>query len=128
VPAFFIPTVDDPAKAEAAYAEFANEVGASVPPLAERILSITFSKDGAEYVATVGERLRGTRSISKKRRGKTFTETREAEDFAVVLAIFDGTPFYVWTDGGKAEDRPSGWANPFMVGPEDIRRIIRFSA
>ena len=120
VPAFFTPggTREDQ---ETVYAELARWCGRPVPPLRERIYSITYRHDGEEWVATVGEHLRGSqRSIRRRGRRKVET-TVPVADPATVLAIFAGTPFMVVTNFRIVPGIRSAWENPFLAGqPQSV--------
>ena len=65
---FFIPGVGSE-HVEAKYAEFARAVRRPVPRVEGRIQSITFTVDGEEWTAGVGEQLHGVRTT--RRRGQT---------------------------------------------------------
>jgi hypothetical protein len=81
-----------------------------------RIYSIHFNHDGEEWIATVGEQLRGTRTRTRRRGGRNVDVTNELRDPATVLAIFSGTPFFVVTNARPITGLVSAWVNPFMAG------------
>lgn len=120
-PMFFVPGV--PAeKQEEVYASLAEGCTRAVPPVKERVYSITFRHDSDDWTATVGMSLTGERYETKRSKGKRVERRRHFSDVAVVLAIFPDDPFMVITDGGTKAGVRSGWANPFMAGrPESIR-------
>jgi hypothetical protein len=99
----------------------------AVPPLAQRIYSITYRHSGEEWTSTVGEALRGicTRQIGGglKRR----TRTLALSDSAITLAIFSGDPNAIVTNAFPGWIVRSAWANPFYVGAHAILRSERFA-
>ncbi len=111
-PSFFVPGVnaDD---AEATYADFATRFGRQVPGPDRRIYSITYVHNQEEWVAIVGQRLRGTGTRKARRGGRRIEQA--LSDPATVLAIFGGTPFLVVTDYRFVEGVRSAWENPFMA-------------
>jgi hypothetical protein len=119
---FFIPGY--PAdQQEDAYARLAAWCDRPIPAKGKRISSITYGHNGEEWIATVGEVLRGIRrKVTRRKRGRTEHEI-PLSDPAGVLAIFEGRPFMVVTNKGVGEVR-SSWENPFMAG--DIRGIEYF--
>jgi hypothetical protein len=84
--------------------------------------------DGSEYVATVGEAMR-KRSYSRNRREarmgmmgpESITRERVLEIKPPETAI---AAWLVFLDPQRSSGR---WANPFMVGPEDLRDASYFS-
>ena len=102
----------------------ADQFGLPVPPLEERVYSITFSHSGEDWIATVGEQLRGIGYRSSRSRQKSTERTIALRDSAVVLAIFPGTPFTVFTNKEKGSVG-SAWHNPFRV--EKPASVTRFS-
>lgn len=119
-PAFFIP--DIPAnEQEARYAELADFGHCPVPPVGERIFSVTFGHDGIEWTATVGRPMRGIKGEMKRVRGQRVWKETPVSDATVIAAIFPGHPFVIFHTGGR-----SPWQNPFYAG--DINSTIRFSA
>jgi hypothetical protein len=121
VAVFFIPGVGSE-HVEDKYAEFARAVRRPVPPVQERIQSITFTVDGEEWTATVGEQLRGVRTT--RRRGQTRNVTTPLSDSATVLAIFAGDPHWMCTDAQQGTLTPTAWENPFMAPPP--HEVVRF--
>jgi len=113
-PAFFVPS-STPETQEADYADLAKACGVSLPKPVERIFSITYLHDREEWTATVGEQLAGFRVRYSRRRSREIERTTRLFDPAVVLAIFAGIPYSVFTNQGIGETR-SRWANPFLVG------------
>ena len=118
MPDFFVPFTD-PDKYEEAYVELASACGRSALPAGDRIHSITFRHDGVEWVATVGEALRGTETVRRKIRGKRVEQTVPRYDGSTVLAIFPPAPFLVWHDNSSRR-----WVNPFMAG--EPRTVAKF--
>jgi len=116
-PSFFVPTVSD--KQEEAYAGFANWCQRAVPDSVDRVYSITFTHDGDEWTATVGEALRGIRRRYSRKRGTRVEHVAPLSDPAVVLAIFAGYPYLVVTNHRVPVDVRSAWENPFMAGEPD---------
>ncbi len=117
---FFVPGFeDDPDKG---WETFRQVAGAG--PSERRIYSITFDHKGDRCVATVGQPVSIRKNIPKRsRRWREYGENLEAPRFdsATVLAIFEGDPIHrVVTDARPISDRPSGWANPFLVGSSGI--------
>ena len=115
MPKFFIPnqSADDQ---ESVYAQLAESVPVALPAPEKRIYSIRFRHDGIDWTATVGETLAGT-SIKTVGRGTSKREVSSpVRDTALVVAIFSGNPFFVFTDGGLARGSRSAWQNPFMAG------------
>ena len=78
---FFIPGVPDN-EAEHVYADLARLCGVPVPPLGERIQQITFTHDGEDWTAAVGQHLRGSRTERKRRRGRMVDVTTRLSDSA----------------------------------------------
>ena len=73
-PAFFVPAAT-PDNQELVYTDFANWCHMPVPPLKERIYSITYIHDGEEWTATVGESLYGVRRRITRSKGKKIEKT-----------------------------------------------------
>ena len=92
-----------------------EDVPRSVPDVTKRIYSIRYTHDGAEWTATVGEELRGTRTRKRPRKEQVVEVTEQLSDPATVLAIFAGSPYMVTTNARLAGAR-SAWENPFMTG------------
>jgi hypothetical protein len=121
---FFLPGHDDPAEAEARYAEIADASQTGLPSVDKRVYSIAFVHDGIDYVATVGAPRQATK-WRRKRNGRR-DETREPSHYAsggVVLAIFESEPFLVFEVPGRSE-----WANPALVGRSSISSVEYFEA
>ena len=123
---FFIPDVA-PGKQEELYARFAAWCGCSpVPEMSERIYSIEFGHNGVVWTATVGERLRGIETVTKRSKGKKIERKIEKHDEAVVCAIFPRSPcFRVVTNHRLQKGTRSFWENPFMAG--EPREVTYFS-
>ncbi|MDF7774050.1 hypothetical protein P1X14_02225 [Sphingomonas sp. AOB5] len=108
-------------KQEDAYAELARLAGRSVPPLGQRIYSITYTHNMEVWTATVGEQLRGTATKVSRVHGKKVERIVPLSNPSTIMAIFPGVPFHVWHDGMSRT-----WANPFLTG--EPRSITYFSA
>lgn len=117
-PAFFVPNAS-PEQADSVYAGFARMCGVPVPPIGERVYSITYRHNGEVWTATVGETLKGTKYSSRKVKGKVVERTEALSDPARVLAIFPGSPFMVATDFRLVPSVMSRWENPFLAGAPD---------
>jgi hypothetical protein len=110
-PSFFVPGIP-PDCQEDIYAAMAKACGLPLPPLTWRVFSIVYVHDGVEWTATVGERLSGTKTTTK--RGRQYTSAHS--DNATVLAIFPGAPYVVLTNKGPYfGNGRSQWENPFSV-------------
>lgn len=114
-PAFFVPDTD-PEHVEERYAGLAKWAQRPVPPLGERVYSITYMHDGEEWTATVGEQLAGVRRKEGTSRGRRIERVTQLADPATVLAILPGTPYIVVTDHRTTRGVRSAWENPFMAG------------
>ncbi len=66
---FFVPGASAD-EAERVYTAMAELCGVPVPPPGERIQSITFRHDHEDWAATVGRRLRESRTDQRRRRGR----------------------------------------------------------
>lgn len=117
-PTFFIPDVLAEEQ-EAAYADMAAHANCAIPPLAERVYSITFKHDGIEWTATVGRHMRGIKGAMKKVNGTKVWKETPISTSTTIAAIFPGAPFVIFHTGGRSE-----WANPFYAG--DVRVTQRF--
>ncbi len=118
--AFFIPRASDDEQAERLYDAFAEFAGCAPAPPAERVRAISFPHDGAEWVAEVGEELRGRRTTRQLRRGEFVERSRTISSTSRVLAVYPGTPFTVVTDAQPITSAPSEWANPFTAEPDTV--------
>jgi hypothetical protein len=112
LPVFFL-RHELPELQEVSYARIAQKCEQIVPPLGERVYSISFDSDGTLWVATVGKHLRGRKPVLVRRKrsgewGPWF------DDAASVLAIFPGVPCCVVTDGGYSSTG-SHFGNPFYA-------------
>jgi hypothetical protein len=123
--AFFVPRASDAEQAERLYDAFAEFAGVEPAPPGERVRSITFSQDGAQWVAEVGQELRGERTTRQLRRGELIERTEELASTSRVLAVYPGTPFTVVTDAAPITSAASEWANPFTAEPD---RVTLFDA
>jgi hypothetical protein len=115
VPAFFVPKAT-PENQESIYASFADSREIPIPILPERIYSITFIHNREEWIATVGQALRGSRHKTTRSIGKKVEQIVQLSDPAIVLAIFPGTPFTLFTNHRIDRNVGSVWENPFYVG------------
>jgi hypothetical protein len=118
--AFFIPRASDDEQAERLYDAFAEFAGCAPAPASERVRAITFTHEGAEWVAEVGEELRGRRTTRLLRRGEFIEHTETVSSASRVLAVYPGTPFTVVTDAQPITSAPSEWANPFTAEPDTV--------
>jgi hypothetical protein len=123
--AFFLPRADDADQAERLYDALAEFAGCEPAPPGQRVASITFDVDGAQWSAAVGEPLAGRRTTSQLRRGELIERTEELGSPSRVLAIYPGTPFVVVTDAAPITSAPSEWANPFTVTPATVTLFDR---
>jgi len=114
-PPFFVPaaTADNQ---ESVYEGFAKWCHCNVPPMGQRIYSITLVHDGEEWIATVGQQLSGSTIADPRSRAKVRRFSRPVSDPALVLAIFPGNPYMVVTNHRLAGNVGSRWENPFMAG------------
>jgi len=112
---FFIPNVPD-ADADRAYAKLAAMCNADLPPADERVRSMTFEHDSEHWRATVGEKLRGSKTVRRGGRSGRLNVTARLSDAATVQAIFVGHPCWVVTDGRPVGTAVSAWSSPFMAG------------
>lgn len=117
---FFLPFVE-PHEQEKAYSALAERAGRSIPSNDSRIYSITYRHDGEEWTATVGKQLHGHTIADPRARAKKRRTERPVGDFAIVLAIFPGVPFLVFTDSGNSKRSRSAWKNPFMARPTSVK-------
>jgi hypothetical protein len=123
--AFFLPRAGDDEQAERLYDALAEFAGCEPAPPGQRVASIAFDADGAQWVAAVGEPLTGRRTTSQLRRGELLERTEELGSPSRVLAIYPGTPFVVVTDAQPITQEPSEWANPFTVTPQRVTLFDR---
>jgi len=122
---FFVPRASDDEQAERLYDAFAEFAGCAPAPRGERVHSIAFTQDGAEWVAEVGEELRGERTTRRLRRGELVERTETLTSTSRVLAVYPGSPFTVVTDAQPITSEPSEWANPFTVEPVRVTYFDR---
>ncbi len=118
--AFFLPRAEDPDQAERLYEALAEFAGCEPAPPGARVQSVTFTLDGARWVAAVGEELAGTHTTSRLRRGELLEHTREMTSATRVLAVYPGSPTTVVTDAAPITGATSEWANPFTVTPDEV--------
>ncbi|MGY1623804.1 hypothetical protein ACI789_16530 [Geodermatophilus sp. SYSU D00965] len=123
--AFFLPRAGDDDQAERLYDALAEFAGCEPAPADRRVHSIAFTSDGAEWVAEVGQELRGRRTTRQLRRGELVERTEDLSSASRVLAVYPGTPFVVVTDAQPITGAPSEWANPFTAQPD---RVTYFDA
>jgi hypothetical protein len=128
VPAFFLPRASDDEQAERLYEALAEFAGCEAAPPAERVHSIVFTHDGAQWTATVGEELTGVRSTQQLRRGELIERTEHLSSPSRVLAVYPGTPHVVVTDAQPITGTPSEWANPFTAVPDRVTLFDRAGA
>lgn len=122
---FFLPRASDDEQAERLYDALADFAGCAPAPAGERVQAIAFTADGARWVASVGEELRGRRTTPQLRRGEPLERTEELVSGTRVLAIYPGSPYVVVTDAQPITGAPSEWANPFPTEPDDVTRFDR---
>ena len=123
--AFFLPRASDDEQAERLYDALAEFAGCEPAPPGQRVQSIVFTADGAQWVATVGEELSGRRTTQQLRRGELIERTEELTSASRVLAVYPGSPFTVVTDAQPITGTPSEWANPFTVQPDRVTLFDR---
>ena len=112
---FFVPFTNSASDAENAYAQLATLCRSTPPNHGERICSITYKHNGETWVATVGEKLSGTKLHVSKSKGVRKEHEVSLSDPAIVVAIFPGSPYFVVTATEQGSGR-SAWENPFMAG------------
>ncbi|NEK59394.1 hypothetical protein GCU56_16170 [Geodermatophilus sabuli] len=117
---FFLPRASDDEQAERLYDALAEFAGCEPAPPGQRVQSIAFTQDGAEWVAEVGEALSGRRTTRQLRRGEVLERTEELGSTSRVLAIYPGSPFVVVTDAQPITGTPSEWANPFLAQADRV--------
>lgn len=115
-PPFFVPEAKDDDEAETLLEGFAQTCSRSAPPLAERVYGIKWVHDGQEWIAEVGQPLRGVERRMRQRRGQPTEVSTSLRDRAMVLAILPGKPYFVVTDYFSGCGWASKWANPLMAG------------
>jgi hypothetical protein len=118
-PTFFVPAAT-PETQERDFAWLAAYARQPVPQLNERIYSITYVHDGEEWIATVGESLRGTKRRVTRSKGRKIERVHSLSDPAVVRAIFSGEPYLVVTNQWLPENVGSAWQNPFFAAPKSV--------
>ena len=118
--AFFLPRATDDEQAERLYEALAEFAGCEPAPPGQRVRSIGFVQDGAQWTAEVGEELRGERTTQQLRRGELLERIETLTSPTRVLAIYPGTPFVVVTDAQPITGTASEWANPFTVSPDCV--------
>jgi len=125
VVAFFLPRASDDEQAERLYDALAEFAGCKPAPPGQRVQSIAFTHEGAQWVAAVGEELSGRRTTQQLRRGELIERTEELTSASRVLALYPGTSFVVVTDAQPITGTPSEWANPFTVQPDRVTLFDR---
>jgi hypothetical protein len=118
--AFFLPRASDSEQAERLYDALAEFAGCEPAPRGQRVQSIAFAQDGAQWVAEVGKELSGQRTTQQLRRGELVERTETLASTSRVLAVYPGTPFVVVTDAQPITGTPSEWANPFLAQPDQV--------
>ena len=93
MPAFFLPHCPSEFEEES-YAHIAKRCDRKVPPIDRRIYSISFEHGGIVWTATVGEHLRGRKSVNVRNKE---TVQWQIDDPALILAIFPTVPYCVVT-------------------------------
>ncbi|MGX5656517.1 hypothetical protein ACWKWC_17210 [Geodermatophilus nigrescens] len=120
MPTFFLPRATDDDQAERLYEALAEFAGVEPAPPGERVRSVTWTHEGARWVAEVGAELRGERTTSFLRRGELVEHTETLTDPARVLAVYPGTPHTVVTDAQPITGTASQWPNPIPVRPDAV--------
>lgn len=119
-PQFFIPILSE-ADWDEAYIAMAETFGGTPQGPGQRIYSLAFRHNDCVVTATVGEVLRGTRTVAQGR-GRSRREIEVPMSWGeTVLAIYDGTPHIIVHDNA----RPHTWNLPIYAG--DIVDVVRFS-
>lgn len=125
---FHVPYVPEhPDGPEALHATLAAGATCPTPAPDRRIESMTFMHDGVEWTATVGQQLRGVKTVKRRRQGRTVEVKEPQSDRANVVAIFAGAPYRVWLDAPPLGINRTAWMNPFMA-TNDPTRVIYFGA
>ena len=123
--AFFLPRASDDEQAERLYDALAEFAGCEPAGPGDRVQSITFTQDGVQWLAAVGEELTGVRTTRQLCRGELIERTEHLSSPARVLAVYPGTPFTVVTDAQPITGTPSEWANPFTAAPDQVTLFDR---
>lgn len=118
-PAFFVPEVPI-SEQKARYVDMAAASRCGVPPIEERLYSITFGHDGIEWTATVGRPMRGVKGAMKRVRGQRVWKEVPVFDSTIIAAIFPGHPYVIFHTGER-----SPWENPFYSS--NVSSTTRFS-
>ena len=123
MPGFFIPGTEGE-ETERVYATLAAWCRSLVPPAGARIHEIGWTDGGDDWVARVGDNLRG-RAVLRRGQKEGWAEmTTPLIDPAVVLAIFPGVEFSVVTDAEPVGPIVSSWPNPIRVTrPTSVRNF-----
>jgi hypothetical protein len=116
---FFVPD-ETPENQEAVYSDFARLCQREVHEPNLRIYSIVFVLHGIEWTATVGKKLQGIQKVSSHSNGRKVERLSTVSDPAIVLAIFQGNPFMVFTNHKRVKNVGSRWVNPFMAGQHKL--------
>jgi hypothetical protein len=110
MPAFFLPHCPFESE-EVAYAYMAEGCDRQVPPIGRRIYSISLERESVFWTATVGEHMRGRKSV----KGQGTVEW-DIGDPALVLAIFPRDPYCVVTySSGKSQFGRMFFATPSRI-------------
>ena len=125
VPAFFLPRAGDDEQADRLYDALAEFAGCQPAPMGERVQAIAFVQDGFDWVAEVGEEVRGVRTTQQLRRGELIERTETSSSGCRVLAVYPGAPFTVVTDASPITGVASEWATPFTAQPERVTLFDR---
>jgi hypothetical protein len=116
-PVFFLPhrAAD---LSEESFAQIAKICNRPVPPVGERVYSISFEHDGTLWIATVGEKLKGRKPVPVKHK-RTGEWGPWFDDPALVLCIFPGKPHVVFTYGGSSS-MGGHFGNAFFETPKPM--------
>lgn len=124
-PEFFVPGCEA-SEWEDKYTHLAKLCNAAVAPIGKRIYSITYENRGEEWIATVGEQLKGSKPSRRRAKRGEYVPPEPVSDSAVVWAIFEGIPYTVVTNANFEPGVRSQWENPFLAGKPT--KIVYFSA
>lgn len=122
---FFIPHLqDDPAGAEAEWKRYLRDT--SAPVNSRRVYSVTYEHERAKCIVTIGmprqiyRRKTGPRGGHIKNAGYEGWSTETGTKVSGIVDV--GTVLYVLSYGPPF----GGWANPSLVGHEEVRSIEYF--
>jgi hypothetical protein len=102
---------------ETLYAELAARCGHKIPNKQSRVYRIVFQEGQKIWTATVGEQIAATPPDKRKKRTSKKNRYFRLDDSGIVIAIFAGEPYVVYTDLGTPQQRASKQVN--MIRVED---------